>query len=251
MKTEPNNRSRRHFLEAGAAVVAASGIGAIAAAKTAADPAPHQLNNPSVTLLADALNRIGRDARRLSMSHEIKAQSFPGDTLFGPAVTTQWRSGLGGMTKEDVRRFMFEPLDRAASGSVWVVAGGSSQLFSLFGDIIALALKRNAMAGAVTDNGCRDVATMREISFAVFARATVPFGPGDQLRPVAANEPVECGGVPVRPGDWVAADLDGVIVVPQEDLEQVRQTVVELQAKEQQVRSKIRGGAALVDAYHI
>jgi len=96
-----------------------------------------------------------------------------------------------------------------------------------------LPSKRNGMAGAVTDNGCRDLQTFRDIDFPVYARGAVPYGPSDVARPVAANVPVICGGVEVRPGDKIAADSDGVIVVPYEDETDVLAAAAQIAAKEE------------------
>jgi 4-hydroxy-4-methyl-2-oxoglutarate aldolase len=159
--------------------------------------------------------------------------------------------GRGRMTAEDVKKYMFQPIDAAASGSIWVIAGGTNRIFSLFGDLIAMACKRNGMAGAVTDNGCRDIAAIRDVEFPVFAKASVPFGPSDFIRPVGGNVPVVCGGVTVNPGDWVAADLDGVIVIPKDDLRKVIEAANVLLAKEEKVRGEIESGVALVDAYNL
>ena len=87
--------------------------------------------------------------------------------------------------------------------------------------------------------------------FPVFAKGTVLFGPGDVIRPVAANEPVVCGGVDVRPGDVIVADEDGVIVVPQEALVDVSRAVDELLTKEADVRRKIENGETLASAYSL
>jgi 4-hydroxy-4-methyl-2-oxoglutarate aldolase len=240
------SQSRRSFLATGAAVVAASGAGVATQSAQSAEP-----RGATVSTYADALNRVGRNPMSLSMTPDVKPLTSGGGTIIGPAVTTKWQADNTRMTADEVRKFMFEPLDQASPGSIWVVAGGTDQMLSLFGGVIGIACKRNGMLGAVTDNACRDVADFEAAGFPVFGKTTVPYGPGMFARPVAANVAVDCGGVEVRPGDYVAADIDGVIVIPGDVYEDVMVEVSGILAKEQQVLDKIDAGVSLAEAYTI
>ena len=246
MDDEAANFSRRSFLGAGAALVAASGASAQVDSALPAD-----LRGVGVSTVADALRRVGRDPMALAMTPDIKALTTTRGTVFGPAVTTKYQAGKGRMTGDDVRKHMFGPLDTAAAGSIWVIAGGTERILSLFGGVIGAACKRNGMVATVTDNGCRDIATFEEMGFPVFAKASVPYGPGDFVKPVAANVPVVCGGVTVNPGDVVAADIDGVIVIPKDDYAAVMDAAVEVLAKEQKMHDKITAGESLAETYKI
>ena len=95
----------------------------------------------------------------------------------------------------------------------------------------------------------KDVAAFNEVGFPVFGKTTVPYGPGTFARPVAANVPVVCGGVEVRPGDYVAADADGVIVIPAEVHADVMDTVPDILAREQQILDKVEADVNLAEAY--
>jgi 4-hydroxy-4-methyl-2-oxoglutarate aldolase len=84
-----------------------------------------------------------------------------------------------------------------------------------------MAWKRVGMVGLVTSGGLADT---DEIIFQKvpvwFRRLARGFRPGrNEIESV--NRPVTIGGVLVRPGDVVAADGDGVIVVPREHAEAV------------------------------
>ena len=118
-----------------------------------------------MSALADGLNRVGIDPMSRSMSPDIK----PLPPVAEPSSVPQLRRNGRQITNEcqaaDVRENMFEPLDQAASGSVWVMAGGTERMLSLFGGVIGIACKRNGIAGAVTDNACRDVAAFEEAEF--------------------------------------------------------------------------------------
>ena len=246
MNYEAANFSRRSFLGAGAALVAASATNAQEAAALTAPP-----KGVGVSTVADALRRVGRDPMAQAMTPDIKALTSPRATVFGAAVTTKYEANKGRMTGEDVRKHMFEPLDNAPASSIWVIAGGTDRILSLFGGVIGAACKRNGMSAAVTDNGCRDIAAFEDVGFPVFAKASIPYGPGEFVRPVAANVPVVCGGVTVNPGDVVAADIDGVIVIPKDDYDAVMEAAAEVQAKEQSMHDKIAAGASLADTYKI
>ena len=223
--------SRRSLLK-GSALLAVSPSRAQTASASSLDGA-------SASLVADALRKVGRDPRGLTMSTDIRPVTGHAGPIAGPAVTTKWELTREGMSAAAIRRFVFEPVDDAPEGSIWVVESGTERLLSMFGDVIGLACERKGMSGAVTDSGCRDVAAMESYGFPVFAKGTVLYGPGDVIRPVAANVPIVCGGVDVRPGDVVVADSDGVIVVPQELLAEVARATDELHGEENDMREKM------------
>ena len=251
MSKPRHNISRRLFIGAGSALVTASGLSVSAATEESATPRASSLSGVRVSLIADALRKIGHDPVKLTMAPGIKPLVNVGAAIIGPAVTTKWEAGGDKAGAEDIRRFVFRPLDQAAAGSVWVVASGTERILSMFGDVIARACRRNGLAGAVTDSGCRDIDGMRAMGFPVFGKASVPYGPGGVIRPVAANVPVTCGKVEVHPGDLVAADSDGVIVVPKAAIAGLKESVLKQAAHEKEMLRKIDAGESLEDAYSL
>lgn len=250
--SKPRHRiSRRQFIGAGGAIVTATGLSVSAATEENTAPQASPLTGVRVSLIADALRKIGHDPVKLTLAPEIKPLVNVGATIIGPAVTTKWEATGDKAGAGDIRRFVFRPLDKAAAGSVWVVASGTDHILSMFGDVIARACQRNGLAGAVTDSGCRDIDGMRAIGFPVFGKASVPYGPGGIIRPVAANVPVVCGKVEVYPGDLVAADSDGVIVVPKADIAGLKESVIRQAAHEKEMLRKIDAGEPLEDAYSL
>jgi len=207
------------------------------------------LQGASASVLTDALGRAGYNPREQVMSTDIKPVTKGGQTIVGPAVTTKWEASQAPPEPNAVTRYVFQPLDEAAAGSIWVVASGIERLYSMFGELIVMACARNGMVGAVTDGGCRDITGTEELNFPVFAKGTVLHGPGNAISPVGANVEVECGGVTVRPGDVIAADADGVLVIPKEALSDVARFKQELIEEEIEVRRRIENGVPLASAY--
>jgi regulator of RNase E activity RraA len=258
MSNSANGLSRRSFIAASSVAAAAGTLAAPAAsaaeqgASASALGEASALKGASVSLIVNAMRDVRMDAEKQVMTTGIRALVLPGKkTVIGRAVTTKWIAGPERMTAETARKFVFEPIDQGAPGSIWIVASGTDGIYSLFGDIIGAACKRNGFVGAITDSGCRDIAGMESLQFPVFAKAAVPYGPGGHIHPVAANEPVVCGGVSVRPGDLVAADLDGVVVIPAEKALELAKAVATHGAKEEGMRKKLKGGATLADTYTV
>ena len=101
---------------------------------------------------------------------------------------------------------------RAEPGSVIVVQGGDRSYAMSGGNVCATAQQRG-IAGFVIDGVIRDVAEVREVGFAVFARGVSPV-PGKKKALGTLNQPITCGGVVVNPGDMVIADEEGIAVLP-------------------------------------
>lgn len=87
--------------------------------------------------------------------------------------------------------------------------------------------------GVVISGRCRDLAEHRAAGFPVFARGHSTLGQGTFVRPSAIDIPLvitpegvegSSGAFPsaeVLPGDWIIADEDGVVCVPQALVDQV------------------------------
>ncbi len=110
-------------------------------------------------------------------------------------------------------------IHRAPAGSVIMVEAGDVDYAVAGGNVCAVAQK-NGIAAFVVDGVIRDLAEVRQNRFPVFARGVSPI-PGGKDVLEALNQPVNCGGVLVAPGDVVVADEEGIVVVPLADVERV------------------------------
>ena len=252
MKKHYPGISRRVFMGASGSIAALSSLSTMANSRQAMpNPFPSSVD-ASVSFISDALGKMGQDKRKLIMDTGMKPLVDIGKTVIGSAVTCKWEISR---SKENIaaaiREYVFRPLDQAEPGSMWVIASGTDEILSMFGDVIARACLRDGIVGAVCDSGCRDIRSMQEMGFPVFARGAVPYGPGDIIRPVAANVPVVCAGVEVHPGDLIAADTDGIVVIPKKLIRELDQVLADKAKHEKEMREKIDAGETLENAYSL
>lgn len=97
-------------------------------------------------------------------------------------------------------------------GRVLVVDGGGSLRHALVGGNMAAAATRNGWAGLVVDGCVRDVAELAALDIGIRALAAMPL-PTDRRHAGLVDVPVQLQGVAVRPGDWLVADADGIVVM--------------------------------------
>ncbi|KZZ79903.1 ribonuclease activity regulator protein RraA, partial [Oleiphilus sp. HI0133] len=107
-----------------------------------------------------------------------------------------------------------EQVGLPGEGRVMVVDGGGSKRNALLGDMLAEKAASNGWAGLIIYGCIRDVDVIRQTQLGVQAlacnpRKTEKRGLGD------LNVEVKFGGVVFKPGHYVYADNNGVIVSPQ------------------------------------
>ena len=258
MTSDDRILSRRGFLKTGMAVTAAGSLARLNTAhaaqnmdRDASDDRAlfNALRNAPTPLIMDALIRLGHDRASLAMSRGVRPMIPVRGTVAGPAVTTKYVESDTPTTRDDIRSFVFRPVDEAEPGSIWVTASGTGEILSMFGDVIVLACREKGLAGLVTDGGCRDIEGMEEVGLPVYAAGICLYGPGSVIRPVAANVPVVCGGIEIAPGDVVASDVNGVMAFPRDALGHVIRVIPELQEKEDRSRRLIEEGRGLETGY--
>lgn len=84
-----------------------------------------------------------------------------------------------------------------------------------FGDLNANLAIRAGAVGAVVDGFTRDTADVAALDFPVYARSAYCDDIKYEGTLAAMNRPIAIGGVEICNGDYVFADADGVVVVPQ------------------------------------
>ena len=103
-------------------------------------------------------------------------------------------------------------VETAGDGRVLVVDGAGSLRRALLGGNLAAAAANNGWAGLVIDGAVRDLAELAAAAVGILARGHVPL-PTDRRGQGLAGGAVQIAGVWVRPGDWLYADADGVVVM--------------------------------------
>lgn len=102
-------------------------------------------------------------------------------------------------------------VDSPGEGRVLVVGGGASLRRALLGGNLGAAAVRNGWAGVVVDGCVRDVTELALCHIGIRALAAIPL-PTEKRNEGQREVAVQIQGVWVRPGDWLYADEDGIVV---------------------------------------
>lgn len=122
----------------------------------------------------------------------------------GPVVTVKCHED-----NSQVKQILEQELGQ---GRVLLVDGAGALSRSLVGGKIAAAAARNGWAGVVVYGAVRDVAELRATELGVRALALTPM-PTSRAGQGQRDVPVTLQGVCVRPGEWLYADADGMVVL--------------------------------------
>ena len=130
-------------------------------------------------------------------------KNYGGRKAFGGQIVTIKCHEDNSRVKEQVA----EP----GQGKVMVVDGGGSLRCALLGDLLAEQAAKNGWEGLIIYGCIRDVDVINTIDLGVQALATIPLksnrkGVGE------LNITITFGGVVFKPGEYVYADNNGVIV---------------------------------------
>lgn len=143
--------------------------------------------------------------------------------LLGPAVTVRVPIGDN--------LFFHQALDMAQPGDVIVADGGSGNNRSLAGEIMMRFAQKKGLAGIVVDGCLRDLDGIQGLAMPVYAKGVTPQGPF-KFGPGEVNVPIACGGQVVFPGDILAGDRDGVVVIRRQDALEVAELARKKKAAE-------------------
>jgi regulator of RNase E activity RraA len=196
-----------------------------------------------VASVSDALEQL--TGRKMYLSH--KMQPIVPTKFAGFALTVKLSKDEG---NKDPRALsgMLAAIDQGAQSSVWVMVVEDGADIAGMGGLMGTTMSARGYAGAVIDGGVRDVGQLRKIGFPVYATGIVPSTSVGHYHFAGANIPVSCDGVEVQPGDIVAADGDGVVIVPRAKAGEVLALAQEMDFKEHSMYSIIEKYKSIQEA---
>lgn len=194
--------------------------------------------NVEVASVADAVDQVA--GKRGYMHHSIKPR-INDKKIVGPAVTV-----LEGPSDENLPpQHALDLIDEANEGSVVVISTGGEAEMAVWGGLMAAGASANKHAGAILDGGVRDIGEIRrDYDFPIYSRSVSPGTTLGRFKTIDSNVPVVVGDIMVHPGDLIVAHIDGVVVVPQDHVDEVLKLAREIDERElEQARLIMESGS--------
>ena len=180
--------------------------------------------------IVDAL--MGAGAMEVQICPVGDGRDFP-CVAAGPALTVGNAPGdiLGTLAS----------LEFLQPGDIVVSASGGYQGCASGGDRVLGMMKNAGAAGFVSDGPLRDYTGIVEVALPAWCTGLTPASPFS-TGPARVGLPIDIAGQRVSSGDMIVADLDGVVVVPFDQIDTVLARLPQITALEAELDAKVAGG---------
>lgn len=171
------------------------------------------------TAISDALkskNHMEYTIKPLNKDWKLYGNAYPVDIEAGENIS------------------VLQAIYNASPGDVLVIDGKQGTKNAFAGDFIIGLAKTKGLNGIVSNGVIRDLEGILELDFPVFCIGNTSAA-SKKKKIGKVNTSIVCGGVEVNPGDIVVGDVDGVVIVPEAEQEQVLR-----KTKERMERDKVR-----------
>jgi 4-hydroxy-4-methyl-2-oxoglutarate aldolase len=191
----------------------------------------------ATTTLSDAMDRLGIAGQTFGISPLDRGFRMVGRAFTVRTIPVAVVSGTVG-----------DYIDDVPEGSVVVLDNGGRLDATVWGDILTIMAHRKRLAGTVIHGVCRDAARSLELGYPIFSRGVSMRTGRGRVQADGYNVSVSLGEVRVEPGDLLAGDGDGVVVVPAAREAEVLALANEIAESEDRIRAEIESGSRLDEA---
>ena len=161
--------------------------------------------------------------------------------IAGRAVTVRLPDGENGA--------VLEAISKAEKGDILVIDAKGNKNRAVAGDFVISLAQGVGIQAFVVNGVIRDIAAIRQLDFPVFSLGTT-VAAGYKNGTGAVDVPIAIGGVSVQPGDYIVGDIDGVVVIPQEDIGKIAEGAeLKLAKDDEREKEALAGGEESIRAY--
>lgn len=191
--------------------------------------------------VADILDELG--LRNQCLPSDIRPLD-PRMTVAGPVFTVRGRARYA-HEGEDPRYRQIEMLENVTPGSIVMVDPGDESVAAHWGELMSRVARANGATGAVVAGGLRDCRQILDMGYPVFHRYFSPLTAVWRWELTEYNVRLEIGRVPIRPGDYVLGDIDGVLIIPLAVIDEVIERAEDVKTKELTVGNLLEAGGSI------
>jgi regulator of RNase E activity RraA len=203
----------------------------------------------TVAAVADAVDQI--TGQRGFLSHDMRPRTG-NIRVVGRATTVLLKPAPPEKATPVLSTSMSTAMiDNSKPGDVGVIVIEDGLDVAGIGGLMSTAAKARGMAGVIVDGGVRDLKEVRALGLPIYGRSIVPSSTVSRFAGVAKDVEVQCAGVSIKPGDWIVADEDGVVRVPQERAAEVLKRAQEIDERESKMVPFIQKFKALSKAVQV
>lgn len=196
-----------------------------------------------VPAVADVLDEMGYEFQVCDSGLRPLDKSMK---LAGPAFTIKGqRNGV----VDEATRIGPSVLDELEPGCVAVYDTSGDPETGHWGELWSAGAMSRGCVGCVLDGGIRDTSYILNVGFPIFHRYFSPNDARGRFSITGYQTEITLGGVIVHPGDYIFADYDGIVVIPQHLIMPVLEKAEEIVECENKIRVEVNEGAPLGHLY--
>ncbi|PIG80930.1 putative ribonuclease e inhibitor rraa dimethylmenaquinone methyltransferase protein [Aspergillus arachidicola] len=144
-------------------------------------------------------------------------------------------------------------IDKIPEGAVVFISQPLPHVNAVYGGLMTLRAQALNAAGVVIDGRVRDLNEHRSLNFPLFAKSVGTTAGGEVCRPSEVNVPVRLNSENqdawINSGDYIIADLNGVVRLPQELAEQVLDAIPAIAEADAKCAEAIKAGRSVEEAF--
>lgn len=141
-----------------------------------------------------------------------------------------------------------EALDDLKQNEIYIATGGT-QRCAYWGEMLTCASRMRGAVGAVVNGYHRDTPQVLEQDWPVFSWGSWAQDSSVRTQVVGFRCKIEINNIAIHPGDLIFGDVDGVLIIPKDQIEEVVRLSLEKARGEKTVRKAIENGMSATEAF--